>query len=140
MDNLQEKFQITAPSQKNDDASDDGDKWVTPNSQFVHFGFKDGLPVNIDGQHTPLNRLPTNGIYAPGLHEMNLVIAGSSDVTDVANIEAIRDGFAPHNMQGTDDQFTGEHVDLFYGEAVGENDIGKKVVGFVERNNYLDRA
>jgi hypothetical protein len=38
-------------------------------------------------------------------------------------------------MNGTDDLYTGEHVDQFYGEAVDED--GK--VGFAERNNYLDR-
>jgi hypothetical protein len=130
MDNLQEKFQITAPPNKNDDATEG---WSTPNSQMMK------SPQHMYGDL--LNQLPTTGLEIPGEGDrFKLVMAGSNDVTDCVSPSSLRDGFVGHNMEGTDDQFTGEHVDLFYGEAVGENDAGKKVTGFVERNNYLDRS
>jgi hypothetical protein len=56
-------------------------------------------------------------------------LAGSTDVSNMSKIEALRKGFTKAEMKGTDDQYTGEHCDLFYGDAGG----------FVERNNYLDR-
>lgn len=132
MDNLQEKFQITAPSNKNDDANEE--KWVTPDSQHVRY------PEYTLGEG--FNVLPPTGLHEPVIseHQMPLVLAGSTDVTDCVSGSALKDGFVHHNMEGTDDQFTGEHVDLFYGEAVGTNDAGHEVTGFVERNNYLDRA
>ncbi len=132
MDNLQEKFQITAPSNKNDDANEE--KWVTPNSQQIHPG---DLSVHV------LNQLPTVNLDSPVMGYnggMPLVLAGATDVTDCVSGNALKDGFVHHNMEGTDDQYTGEHVDLFYGEAVGTNDAGHEVVGFIERNNMLDRS
>jgi len=60
---------------------------------------------------------------------MPLSVAGESDVSKDANPGAFDKGFTKRDMKGTDDQYTGEHVDQFYGDAGG----------FVERNNYMDR-
>ena len=60
---------------------------------------------------------------------MPLVISGQSDVSQDTNPESLERGFKKREMKGTDDQYTGEHMDHFYGDAGG----------FVERNNYLDR-
>jgi hypothetical protein len=69
------------------------------------------------------------------IDRMPLVMMGESDVSKDTNPESFQNGFTRRNMEGTDDQYTGEHMDLFYGEA--KDELGH--VGFVERNNYLDR-
>jgi hypothetical protein len=52
---------------------------------------------------------------------------------------AFKFGFTRKEMRGADDVYTGEHIDHFYGEAVGKDDTEQTYEGFVERNNYLDR-
>ena len=66
------------------------------------------------------------------INAMPRSLAGSTDVTNCAAPRALHPdkGFTKHEMKGTDDSYTGEHVDHFYGDSGG----------FVERNNYLDRA
>lgn len=49
---------------------------------------------------------------------------------------ATRKGFKRLQMRPTDDEYTNEHVAPFYGEAV-DTETGD--VGFLERNNVLDR-
>lgn len=63
------------------------------------------------------------------IHQMPLVMSGQTDVSKDTNPESFREGFKRIDMKGTDDLYTGEHTDLWYGD----------VDGFVERNNYLDR-
>lgn len=65
---------------------------------------------------------------------MPLVMSGESDVSEDWNPVAVRDGFTRRNMRPTDDMYSGEHCDAFYSEAKVDGDIG-----FVERNNNLDR-
>jgi len=117
---LQEKFQVILPPQPDED---DGTNWKTFESQRRTEPAKENLnemPVNMDLKNqNPITR----------------VMAGATDFSADTNLEAFAEGFARHAMNGSDDQYTGEHVDHFYGEAVDEN--GK--VGFAERNNYLDR-
>lgn len=116
---MQEKFQITVPlKQQGKDGAGDG--WVTPNSQMVKFP-QDHLV------------LPTTGITSPVVERdgMPLSIAGTTDVSGAqAELSAQHKGYSLGDMGMTDDLYTGEHVDLFYGDTGG----------FVERNNYLDRA
>jgi predicted Zn-dependent protease len=69
------------------------------------------------------------------LHQMPLSMAGETDVSADTNDKSFAKGFTRRDMRGIDDQYTDEHVDLFYGEVVDEN--GK--CSFLERNNYLDR-
>lgn len=62
------------------------------------------------------------------------VVAGTDDVTDNPKGNDFIKGYVDVQMSPTDDMYTNEHVDAFYGE--GKSD-GK--VGFLERNNMLDR-
>ncbi len=75
------------------------------------------------------------GLNLQNQNQMTRAMAGSTDFSADTNPEAFDKGFTRRDMRGADDQYTGEHVDHFYGETVDED--GK--VGFAERNNYLDR-
>jgi len=70
---------------------------------------------------------------------MPLSLAGKTDVTDNVTPKTLIGGFTRLTMCATDDQYTGEHVDQFYGLAYGTDSEGGVVEGFAERNNYLDR-
>jgi hypothetical protein len=143
----QEKFQITVP-----EAEEGGDPWV----DFAAFETQvrqvritpsviDGGVVELKGRHgsdnedvVRLNIIPSTGISEPVIENqsMSLVLSGRSDVSRDTNQESKRKGFKHLGMKGTDDQYSGEHQDLFYGEATVP---GVNHDGFVERNNYLDR-
>lgn len=71
---------------------------------------------------------------------MPLTQSTESDVHFCDTPKDLTRGFGAYEMSGTDDMYTNEHVDLFYGEVVGQDDVGDKVVGFAERNNYMDRG
>lgn len=120
---LQEKFQASFPYK-----GEDGEKWaMVPRKTYT-----------ID--HQEAAGLPPLGIKAKRLAQMPLTTAGQSDESKrLVNNNSLRDGFTYIGMSGTDDQYTGENMDHFYGEAVGNDDAGNRVTGFVERNNYLDR-
>lgn len=60
-------------------------------------------------------------------------LAGETSVTDHVS-SSLKTGYTRGEMHGADDQCTGESIDLWYGE-VGSGDH----VGFLERNNMLDR-
>ena len=135
---LQEKFQITAPPVHQED-----DKWVSFESQRVtgESGrmHRNGHKAFSDPQGK-FNCLPPGRDIAKQvratINEMSVVQAGASDVSrvDPSHFEC---GYSRYGMKGTDDQYTGEHMDHFYGEVVDEDDHSN--VGFAERNNYLDR-
>ena len=114
---LQEKFQIMAPPRP-----EAGDQWKWGNET------REDVPPHDKNNIMPpgmdINQQPRREI-----NSMPLSLAGKTDVTDCLNDKALKEGFTKHDMLGCDDQYTGEHVDLFYGDAGG----------FVERNNYLDR-
>jgi hypothetical protein len=128
---LQEKFQISPP--RNDKGEDPGPwasfekarqsqaevgDWCPENAGSVDMRRFNEMPpgMNIDQCRAEINGMP-------------LSTAGESDVSKDTNPTAFREGFTKRDMKGTDDQYTGEHMDHFYGDAGG----------FVERNNYLDR-
>jgi hypothetical protein len=73
----------------------------------------------------------------PGNFPLNTM--SETDVTNAVGAHALKCGFTYHDLDAVDDQYTGENMDHFYGEAVGQDDADNKVEGFVERNNYLDR-
>ena len=115
---LQEKFQIMVPGKPEGEEG-----WASFESARQSQG-------NVCAE----NRMP------PGMemanqddteqNSMPLSLSGRSDVSaHMASRKALEDGFSKLPMKGCDDQYTGEHVDHFYGDAGG----------FVERNNYLDR-
>lgn len=61
-------------------------------------------------------------------------LGGEHSVTDHVS-SGLKKGYTRGKMNPSDDQYPGEGIDLWYGEAV--DDQGN--VGFLERNNYLDR-
>lgn len=125
INSLQEKFQVSIPHPK----PEDGEGWV----------FVDSILKTVEIHQ--FNRMPSTEIRERMLEKqgMRLVTAGESDVTNVQSAKCYQHGFTLHDMDGVDDQYTGEHVDHFYGEAAGTDDAGHTYTGFVERNNYLDR-
>lgn len=110
---LQEKFQITVPGKREDE--DEGG-WVNP----AH--------VSKQMPQGKFNVIPD--LNAEGTKVMPFSLAGITDVScGQLSAESVGKGFEKVDMKGCDDQYTGEHVDHFYGDAGG----------FAERNNYLDR-
>jgi hypothetical protein len=139
---LAEKFQITVPySEKKDD---DGTQWKDVNSVRC----VDDNPQSTNT--SKFNILPSteifdqyfeNGGNDSRLNNFAQGFGGNTDVSSLGsesinNPKTFTEGFVRRTMKATDDQYDGEHIDLFYGEAVDE----KGNVGFVERNNYLDRS
>jgi hypothetical protein len=119
MSGLQEKFQVILPPQPNED---DGTEWVTFES------------VRDPSRNNPSVEMPKLDLQ--NKNRMERHIAGSTDFSYDTNPKALETGYTRQEMKGADDQYTGEHVEHFYGEVVDE--LGN--AGFVERNNYLDRA
>jgi hypothetical protein len=126
---LQEKFQILTPGK-----IEEGESWTSFESTRDLRGMKDWCAENAASvDNRKFNFMP------PGMElhnqqfsqqeQMGLQAAGATDVSKDTNSTSISEGFTRRKMSGTDDQYTGEHVDLFYGDAGG----------FAERNNYLDR-
>lgn len=108
---MQEKFQTTAPARPESDAG-----WVSPTS------------IKRPQEHLCL---PGEMIEEPTMSGMPLSVAGKTDVSNEGlSQRAMKKGYAKNPMGMTDDLYTGEHADQFYGDAGG----------FCERNNYLDRA
>lgn len=112
MEPIQEKFQTTAPF-KEETATGDG--WVEP---------------TYNSRRQEKLCMPSTEIEEPTVNSMPMSIAGASDVSRGTTYKnSMKQGFEKNPMGMTDDLYTGEHADHFYGDAGG----------FVERNNYLDR-
>ena len=146
---MKEKFQIT---HRPIPVEDGENQWLwggkTPNYQKDKFGVRVTTPkstsviTNVETAGN-LQQLP------PGMdidnqmrvliNDMPLVVAGANDVSGhlaaLENQSTMSRGTSLEQFGATDDQYTGEHIDLFYGEAYGDDGT----VGFVERNNYMDR-
>lgn len=119
---LAEKFQITVAPK-----AAPPDKWVSADSQrpesnlpFGHDRFN-VMPVGYDATNSRDNFV--NGF------------GGDTDVSGDVQPKSLTAGYHRLDMKATDDQYSGENVDLFYGDATDE--LGN--TGFTERNNYLDR-
>jgi hypothetical protein len=133
---LKEKFQITLP---NPNPEQDGD-WASFESAR---DTKEEHPYNnrqsADKPDGKFNEMPPgmeNSNQFADIHDMPFALAnGQSDVTK-PDKDLLKKGYTRAKLTGTDDQYTGEHIDLFYGIAYGDT---KDEVGFIERNNYLDR-
>jgi hypothetical protein len=120
---LAEKFQITVPVK------------VEGGEDFVSF---DSARVNNyipEGGRAKLNGMPETDLCDCASDGFVQGFGGNTDVSGGVNAGAMQRGFSRYDMKGTDDQYGGEHIDLFYGEVEDE----KGNVGFAERNNYLDR-
>lgn len=153
---LQEKFQRTVP----DPNTDGGNEWATQESQrhaydqpSQHYETSEpkkrysrelwGAPIaDFDSPKTndmPPGMFIDNQLPTVNDHNMQYGPAGSTDVSNSVDGKMLRKGFQRQEMRGTDDMYTNEHVEEFYGEASGSDDAGNKYTGFLERNNYLDR-
>lgn len=139
---VQEKFQVTAPQQRNDDA-DSG--WVRPRDMRTKKGTP-GREGHLGGD--PESRTMDNAVMyntlPPGMdiadqelgdiRQQRLVTGGTDDVTDNPKGGDFKKGYVAVELTGTDDMYSREHNDAFYDEVHVD---GK--TGYVERNNYLDR-
>ena len=124
----QEKFQITIPYSKTAGETD-GKNWASFESQRNTSG-------NVQpGNASNFNRMPTLNAD-DGRAQFVKGFGGDTDVSGDVEPSSMLKGYKRLDMSPTSDIYDGEHVDLFYGEAVDEN--GKP--GFLERNNYLDRT
>lgn len=143
MDSLQEKFQITVPETPS--AKEEGEhKWADFSSARTtgEAGFHHSNPSSAQGSSMQkMNYMPPGMEIAnqrrKRIDHMPLTIAGASDVSEDVKPESFEEGYLCYDLAGTDDQYSGEHMDLFYGEAK-DPETGR--TGFVERNNYLDRS
>ncbi|MDB5975152.1 MAG: hypothetical protein JWR07_1912 [Nevskia sp.] len=99
-----------------------GDSWVDVESARVHVG--------VPQPHDAFNKMPPGYDASSALDSFGTThLAGSDDVSGGVTAKDVVRGYGKKKMGAADDQYTGEHVDLFYGDAGG----------FCERNNYLDR-
>lgn len=126
---LQEKFQVIVPTPE-----EDGEQWVTF-EQARDTGPNDSWKAMdaTDVDDRKFNLMPPGMDISNQLRteqrNQSLTMAGSTDVSKDTNAQSFANGFTKRRMRGSDDLYTGEHVDHFYGDAGG----------FAERNNYLDR-
>jgi len=138
MSGLQEKFQVILPPQPDED---DGAEWKTFESQRRTYQYgarhvnNTTATQDVDGK---FNEMPPN-MDLQNQNSMTRSIAGSTDFSADANPEALALGYKRQAMSGSDDAYTGEHADHFYGVAYGRDEKDKLVEGFCERANYLDR-
>jgi hypothetical protein len=119
---MQEKFQVTAP-----EPPTESHEWKSDKAARVAKGFpgrSNRMPPGMDIEDQAQTDQPV----------FPMTMSGESDVSKDYNVRAMTSGYTPRKMLQTDDQYTGEHQDLFYNEVKVDG-----VVGFVERGNVLDR-
>ena len=122
----QEKFQTiqTEPKSANDE-------WV----DFSSVRRVNGTP---SGKTAMFNALPPGADIddqaVAEIRGMPESLAGETDVSADTNSQSMAHGYRRLAMRPTDDMYTNEHCDAFYGEAKVDGDVG-----FCERNNMLDR-
>ena len=125
---VQEKFQ-TAPLPHKDDSH--GNEWVSDESAR-----RPGIAL-VPNTFT-LVELPPGSEIERQRHidarQMPHVAAGTTDVSQDWNPHAARHGYTPRKLRPTDDNYTNEHVDMFYSDMTVDG-----VTGFLERGNTLDR-
>jgi hypothetical protein len=116
--------------------------WETPESQRVLRGeatldHKNNVNANDvrESYLNPLNILPCGMDLEDPATTFVYGFGGDTDATNNVTTASLKTGFEYDPMAPTDDQYSGEHIEMFYGEAFGDD----RRVGFVERNNYLDR-
>lgn len=128
---LQEKFQTILPSAP---MEDDGTEWTafSQSRQVSPDAVRNNTTAfdEVDGK---FNKMPS--VNLTNETPLVRVMSGSTDASADTNPEALTKGYTRRPMNGSDDQYTGEHADHFYGECMD----GEGQVGFAERNNYMDR-
>ena len=136
---VQEKFQVDAPPNKNDDAHGG---WVSDKSARDNNGLMTRHPElgRFEKRGARLNRLPPGqNIDAQEIADIHAqpmagALGSGTQVTDDVTTTSLRQGFDRKPLRPTDDQYTREHNDAFYDTIEVDG-----VEGFVERNNMLDR-
>lgn len=121
---LQEKFQICVPAKINA-----GEPWADLSTALIKKG------NTSPGPGEKFNAMPIGYDATCARDDFRQGFGGDTDVSDGIDKKSLGSGYHRWDMKGTDDQYSGEHVDLFYGEALDEEGLE----GFCERNNYLDR-
>jgi hypothetical protein len=139
---FQEKSQISGPVVHNDEVPDKWAPWsnsrVAPvlgaarksQENVPSFLAKDSADFDTSKFNGMPPGMELDNQWAADIESMPLVTAGETDVSKDTNPESFREGFKRIDMKGTDDLYTGEHTDLWYGDTGG----------FIERNNMLDRS
>jgi len=134
---LQEKIQLNAVRTKKEKS-----EWVSFESarqSQANVPSFTGKTIESEDHLGKFNRMPPgmdiDNQNCVEINHMKTVMSGETDQSKDTNPDAFEYGFKVREMKGTDDQYTGEHVDLFYGTVYGDSDVP----GFAERNNYLDR-
>lgn len=122
----QEKFEWHAPLEKPEERG-----WVSVKTAQTKKGLKAGELVHYSNL-PPGSNIEDQEAFAP--HNQPFSMGGQTDVSKDWNSESVRRGFSTYRMRPTDDLYTNEHCDAFYGEMVVDG-----VTGFLERNNMLDR-
>jgi len=145
---VQEKFQACLP-----DPHEDGEnQWISDKQARAKkmMPGREGLALG-DPASRPMNNAAFFNALPPGMdiedqevvdiRRMGFTTAGNDpqgdavgDVTQDLNARSARTGFDRKRMRPTDDEYSNEHVDAFYGEATVDGETG-----FLERNNNLDR-
>ncbi len=118
---LQEKFQVEFPEKPGNH------QWVEPSSARRSKSSPEYLNCLPPGDNISDQQLIDN----PAIPR---VMSGQTDVSQDWNESAVKNGYKRFDVKPTDDAYTAEHVDTFYGEAKSGSDVG-----FVERGNLLDR-
>jgi len=131
---VQEKFQEEFPV-KPDDGSN---YWASDKSVRV----KKGTPNQ--GEGAMLNSLPPgmdiDDQELADIRHQGITMSGATDVSyDCPGPGSTRRGYHRKRMKPTDDLYTNEHIDLFYGEVTVEVEGNEMETGFLERGNMLDR-
>jgi hypothetical protein len=136
MASLAEKFQITVPYKskqgKDKEWSDFKSARCVEDNPRSDLDSKFNIPPSTEISDQYLE----NGGKIDRLDNFAQGFGGNTDASGGLAPKVFTEGFDRREMKATDDQYSGEHIDLFYGEAVDE----KGNIGFAERNNYLDRS
>jgi len=130
MRSLQEKFQISSNPPKDEPP----EQWASfESARQPQNNPKSWCPKTADDvDMRRFNKMPADMDIPKEFseqHRQPFSMGGQTDVSKDYNKESIENGFKRVAMSGSDDQYNGEHTDLFYGDTGG----------FIERNNYLDR-
>lgn len=147
---VQEKFQVNFPQSSEDTRESGG--WVSdkdarakknlpgreglaggdPGSRFLNnAAFFNSLPPGMDIEDQELADIRRMGINTAGGFP---TLLAQGDRTQDLTPRSVVTGFDHKRLLPTDDQYSREHNDAFYDEIEVDGNVG-----FIERNNMLDR-
>jgi hypothetical protein len=138
---VQEKFQEEFPQKPEGIESR---HWASDKSARVKKGLPGKEDVHTSSEGVMFNSLPPGmDIEDQEMADIRQQYTSDGGATDVSHDTPMGSdmnrGFKRKRMRPTDDLYTNEHVDLFYGEIKVEVEDGEMEVGFLERGNLLDR-